>query len=218
MPSFVRRTALATALATVVGGAAVMAPAGSLRAQGGPSSPLLQLAPYAGYMVFGDMFDGPLGATLSNADGPVYGAQLAVRLAPGVALVGNVARADASLQVGVPFLGGYDIGESTVLLYDAGVQLGTALGVARLPIAPFVQLGVGGMRHDVRSGPLRTDASNLALNAGLGADVGLSRGVALRLMAKDYMGRFDTEEATGLGMEANYSHNFALSAGMTFSF
>ena len=214
MPSLVRRAALVLA-----GAAALLAHADALRAQGAPSSPLLQLAPYAGYMVFGDMFDGPLGATLSNANGAVYGAQLAVRLAPGIALVGNFARADASLQVGVPFLGGYDVGESTVLLYDAGLQLGTALGDrARIPLAPFVQVGVGGMRHDVRSGPLRTDASNLALNAGLGADVGLSRGVALRLMAKDYMGRFDTEEATGLGMEANYSHNFALSAGMTFSF
>ncbi len=215
MSSFVRRAALAA----LAGAAAILAPAGPLRAQGAPTSSLFQLAPYAGYMVFGDMFDGPLGATLSNANGPVFGAQLAVRLAPGIALVGNVARADASLQVGLPFLGGYDVGESTVLLYDAGVQVGASLGDrARLPIAPFVQVGAGGMRHDVRSGPLRTDASNLALNAGLGADVGLSRGIALRLMAKDYMGRFDTEEATGLGVEANYSHNVALSAGMTFSF
>lgn len=216
MPSFVRHTALALAGAA----ATLLVPAGALRAQdAGTRAPLVQLAPYAGYMVFGEMFDGPLGTSLANANGAVYGAQLAIRLAPGIAVVGNLARADASLQAGVPFLGGYDIGESRVILYDAGLQLGTSLGDrAALPIAPFVQVGVGGMRHDVRSGPLRTDATNLALNAGLGADVGLSEGIGLRLMAKDYMGRFDTEEATGLGAEAKFSHNVALSAGLTFSF
>ena len=214
MPSSVRRAVVALAAT-----AALLAPAGALRAQGASAPSLVQLAPYAGYMVFGDMFDGPLGTSLSNANGAVYGAQLAVRLAPGVAVVGNVARADGSLRVGVPFLGGYDIGESTVLLYDAGLQLGTSLGDrARVPVAPFLQAGIGGMRHDVRSGPLRTDATNLALNAGLGADIGLSRAVGIRVMAKDYMGRFDTEEATGLGAEAKLSHNVALGVGMTLSF
>lgn len=212
MPSSVRRAALA-------GAAALLASAGALRAQGASSPPVFQLAPYAGYMVFGDMFDGPLGTTLANANGAVYGAQFAVRLAPGISAVANLARAGGSLEVGLPFLGGYEVGESTVVLYDAGLQLGTSLGDrSRLPIAPFLQAGIGGMRHDVRSGPLRTDATNLALNAGVGADVGLSRAIALRFMAKDYMGRFDTEEATGLGADAEFSHNFALSAGMTLSF
>ncbi|HEX6059722.1 MAG TPA: outer membrane beta-barrel protein [Gemmatimonadaceae bacterium] len=215
MPSFVRQAALALA----VGAVALLAPAGAPQAQDVAPPRLVEVSPYAGYMVFGNMFDGPLGTSLANANGAVYGAQLAIRLTPGIAIVGNVARADASLQAGVPFLGGYDIGESRVMLYDAGLQLGTTLaGRTALPIAPFVQVGVGGMRHDVRSGPLRTDATNLALNAGLGADVGLSQGIGLRLMAKDYMGRFDTEEATGLAAEAKFSHNVALSAGLTFSF
>ena len=217
MPSFVRRAALPLALA--LAGAALLAPAGTLRAQGATSASIFQLAPYAGYMMFGDMFDGPLGTTLGNANGAVYGAQLAVRLAPGIALVGNLARTGGNLEVGVPFLGGYDVGESTVVLYDMGLQLGPSLGDrARLPVAPFLQAGVGGMRHDVRSGPLRTNATSVALNAGVGADVALSRALGLRFMAKDYMGRFDTEEATGLGAEGKYSHNVALSAGITLSF
>jgi hypothetical protein len=215
MASLVRRAPLALAAALL----ALLAPLAAAHAQRAGASPLFQLSPYAGYMVFGDMFDGPLGTTLSNANGAVYGAQLAVQLAPGVALVGNVAKADANLQVGVPFLGGYDVGESSVILYDAGLQVGTSLGDrARLPIAPFVQGGVGGMRHAVRSGPLETSATNLAFNAGLGADVGLANGISIRLMAKDYMGRFDSEEATGLGIESKFAHNVALSGGITLAF
>jgi hypothetical protein len=211
MSSLVRRAAPALV-------AALLSPA-ALHAQRVGAAPLLQLSPYAGYMVFGDMFDGPLGTTLSNANGAVYGAQLAVQLAPGVAVVGNVAKADANLRIGVPFLGGYDVGESSVILYDAGLQVGASLGDrTRLPIAPFAQGGVGGMRHAVRSGPLETSATNLAFNAGLGADVGLADGISIRLMAKDYMGRFDTEEATGLGVESRFSHNFALSGGITLAF
>ena len=212
MSSLARRAALALAAA------ALLAPAAA-RAQRAGAPSFLELSPYAGYMLFGDIFDGPLGTTLSSAAGAVYGVQLAVRLTPGLALVGNVAKAGGNLQVGVPFLGGYDVGESSVLLYDAGLQLGTSLGDrTRLPISPFLQAGVGGMRHQVRSGPLETDATNLAFNAGLGADVALSDGIALRLMAKDYMGRFDTEEATGLAADASFSHNVALSGGITLTF
>jgi hypothetical protein len=212
MPSLVRRAALALAAA------ALLVPAAG-QAQRAPASSLVQLAPYAGYMLFGGIFDGPLGTSLANANGAIYGAQVAVQLLPGLSIVGNVARADASLQVGIPFLGGYDIGESSVLLYDAGLQLGASLGDrTRLPLAPFVQAGIGGMRHDVRSGVLRTDATNLAFNAGVGADVALSRGLGLRVMAKDYMGRFDSEEATGLGAEAKFAHNWALSGGVALSF
>ena len=212
MSSLVRRTALALAAA------ALLAPSAA-RAQRAGARSFLELSPDAGYMLFGDIFDGPLGTTLSSSAGAVYGAQLAVRVTPGLALVGNVAKAGGNLQVGVPFLGGYDVGESSVLLYDAGLQLGTSLGDrTRLPISPFLQAGIGGMRHQVRSGPLETDATNLAFNAGLGADVALADGIALRLMAKDYMGRFDTEEATGLAADASFSHNVALSGGITLTF
>ena len=214
MISFVRRDARVAALA-----AALLLPASALRAQDAPPAPLLQIAPYAGYMLFGNMYDGPLGTSLSNAPGAVYGAQLSVQLVPGLSLVGNVATADATLQVGVPFLGGYDVGESSVLLYDAGLQLGTSLGDrSRLPLSPFLQVGVGGMRHDVRSGILETTATNIAFNAGVGADVALSQGIGLRVLAKDYMGRFDTREATGIATDATLAHNWALSGGLTLSF
>ena len=214
MISFVRRGGRAAAIA-----AAVLLPAGALRAQEARPAALLRIAPYAGYMIFGNMYDGPLGTSLSNAPAAVYGAQLSVQLVPGLSLVGNVAKADADLQVGVPFLGGYDVGESSVLLYDAGLQLGTSLGDrSRLPLSPFLQLGVGGMRHDVRSGVLETEATNVAFNVGLGADIALSQGIGLRVLAKDYMGRFDTREATGVDADAALAHNWALSGGLTLSF
>jgi hypothetical protein len=53
---------------------------------------------------------------------------------------------------------------------------------------------------------------------GLGADVSLGRGLAMRLLAKDYIGKFNFQDATGLGINGDVAHNFALSAGLRFDF
>jgi hypothetical protein len=53
---------------------------------------------------------------------------------------------------------------------------------------------------------------------GAGADVGLTRSIGLRLMAKDYVGRFDVREATTLDYEPGIAHNFAFSAGLKIAF
>jgi hypothetical protein len=73
------------------------------------------------------------------------------------------------------------------------------------------------MRHEVKIG-LSTDATNFVGTVGAGADFGLTRSIGLRLMAKDYIGRFDVQEATTLEYEPEIAHNFAFSAGVRLAF
>jgi hypothetical protein len=65
---------------------------------------------------------------------------------------------------------------------------------------------------------LNRTASNLAFNAGVGADIPLSQNLGLRLFAKDYIGKFDVNEAAGIDYEAKTSHNIALNAGLKLQF
>jgi len=201
--------------------ALVAAPLHAQRAdrEAAPRAPLYQITPYAGYMVFGDMFRGPVGTSLSSANGAVYGAQVSVNVTPSIAVVGNVARAGADMQVGIPFLGGLSVGTSTAWLYDGGVQLSLpATGRSSIPVRPFVQVGAGAIQYNVETGPVALKATNFAGNAGVGADVSLTPNFGLRLMAKDYIGKFDVKEATQIPVEGRLSHNFALSAGVTIGF
>jgi hypothetical protein len=216
---FVRSAAATATLAAIAAGSALLAP---LRAQGPAprATPLVQITPYAGYMFFGDFLEGPVGTSLSSANGPLYGAQLGVNLTRNVALIGNVARASGDLQVGVPFLGGLSVGRSSAWLYDGGIQLSAPLGArASLPITPFLQLGAGAITYDVNASVLKTNATNFAANAGVGVDVGLGGGVALRVLAKDYVGRFDVKQATSVGgVDGTLSHNVGVSAGVKLEF
>ena len=59
---------------------------------------------------------------------------------------------------------------------------------------------------------------NLAGNVGLGADLALGDAVGLRLMAKDYVGKFDFKDATTLDVQSQTAHNWALTAGLRFNF
>ena len=200
---------------SVLGLSVIAAP---LRAQQVSGPVGVQITPYAGYMIFGDYLQGPIGTRLSNANGPMYGAQIGLSLGENVALVGNIARANADLQVGVPVLGGLSVGNSAAWLFDGSLQLSVPLVGRVLPIAPFVQAGAGVMRHEVASSVVRTDATNFVFNAGVGADISLAPMIGLRLMAKDYVGKFDVKEASGLNVEGKYSHNWGLSAGLKLAF
>lgn len=219
---FVRAAVATTALAT----AAALAAAAPLHAQRASATdaarpaPVFQVSPYAGYMFFGDFVKGPIGTSISSANGPLYGAQLGVNLTRNVTLIGNVARASGDLQVGVPLLGGFSVGQSSAWLYDGGIQLSAPLGArSRLPITPFVQVGAGAISYEVGTALLETKATSFAANAGVGADVALGSGIALRVLAKDYVGKFDVEQATSLGaVEGNTSHNIGVSAGLKLEF
>jgi hypothetical protein len=178
-----------------------------------------EVTPYAGYMIFGNYLKGPLGTSISNAPGALYGVQLGMKLAPNISLIGNVGYSSSDIEAGIPFLGGYSIAHSSTLLYDGGLQLDLPLTTASgLGLKPFAQIGAGAMRYTITESILQTNATNFAANVGVGADVGLGQTMGLRLMAKDYFGKFDFHDATQLDVQGETAHNWALSAGLRFNF
>jgi hypothetical protein len=206
-----RRFVLAAAVATLA--------ASPLRAQELTRGPMAQVTPYAGVMLFGKMLEGPLGTSLTTAGGAIYGAQLGINVTPNIAVIGNVARSSADLKVGLPFVGGISIGTNTAWLYDGGLQLSLPVMERGLrPISPFLQAGAGAIHYTISNSYLSTTATSFAANAGVGADITLAPNVSLRLLAKDYIGKFDFEEATSVGVEGKTAHNWALSAGVKLEF
>ena len=179
----------------------------------------VSVTPYAGYFVAGSFFDGPVGTSLASASSAIYGGQLTLPLTSSIAVIGNAGYANGDLQVGLPFVGGISVGSVSSLLYDAGLELRSpaALGASR-SITPFVQGGVGGIRREVEVSGLTTKATGLAWNAGLGADVQFTPAIGMRLLAKDYIGKFDFKEAIGFDLESKTSHSWALTAGLKLSF
>lgn len=184
------------------------------RAQSGGTA---SLTPYAGYLVTGNWYDGPIGTSISTSNAPMLGVQGTAPLIPGVALIGNVAYASGDLRVGLPIIGGVNIGKATTWLYDAGLEVG-GLSRRRAGVAPFVQGGIGGMTSEISNSLLRVRATNVAYTAGVGVDVGLTQGFALRVQAKDWIGRFNSEDAIGVRVQGNLAHNWALSAGVRLGF
>ena len=215
------------ALAGLAAGAALLSTPIALHAQSrAPARPvavdgstLFEVTPYAGYLIFGNYLTGPLGTSLTNAPAPIYGAQLGMKISPNVSLIGNLATASSDIRIGVPFLGGIPVAKSSVVLYDAGLQLDIPVTSAYgATFSPFLQAGVGALRYDITESIVSTTATNLAGNIGGGADIAVGRGIGLRLMAKDYIGTFDFQEATSFDVSAGTTHNLALSAGVRFSF
>ncbi len=207
-------------VASAVAVVATSLAAAPLMAQAPESGTVFHVSPYVGYMVSGDFIKGPLGTSVSNAPGVLYGTQLGLSIAPNLSLIGNVAYTKSDIKIGVPILGGFGVGNSSTLLYDAGLEYNLG-GMSRgaMPFTPFVQAGVGAMKYDINAASiLETHATNWAGNVGLGADVTLARGMAVRLLAKDYIGKFNFQDATGLGLNGDVSHNLAFSAGLRFDF
>ena len=184
-----------------------------------PSGKAFDFTPYVGYMVFGSLMDGPLGTSIGSAPAPVFGAQLGMRLAPNISLIGNVAGASSDIKAGIPIIGGLSVAHSNVLLYDAGLQLDIPVtSVGGTSFSPFIQAGAGAMRYEISQSFLSTKATNFAGNFGVGADVALGKNIGMRLMAKDYIGKFDFKDATFLDYEGKTANNVAFSAGLRLSF
>jgi hypothetical protein len=197
--------------AAVVAAFAFAAPLG---AQAGVGS---SLTPYAGYLVTGQWYDGPVGTNLSTTNAPMVGVHAGIPITRGIALVGSVGYASGDLRVGLPIIGGVNVGTAKMWLYDAGVELGGLAGKSR-GIAPYVTAGIGGMTNDIENTFFSTRATNLAYTAGVGVDIGLADAFALRVQAKDYIGKFDSQEAVGFNVDGNLTHNWALTAGVKLRF
>ena len=185
-----------------------------------PASGLaFEATPYVGYMLFGDYLSGPLGTAVTNAPAPLIGAELGMKITPNLSLVGNLATTSSDIQAGIPLLGGVSVAHSRLVMYDAGLQLAipvtTTMGTA---MTPFVQAGAGAMRYDITQSIVNTTATNFAANVGAGVDFAVGRGVGVRVMAKDYIGKFDAQQATYLDVGTNTTNNFAFNAGVRFSF
>jgi hypothetical protein len=201
---------------TSVIGAAVLASAMPLAAQQVKPT-VFDVTPYAGYMMFGKLFTGPVGTSISAGSGPVYGAQMSLTMAKNVALYGNVGYSSSDLKIGLPIIGGLDVGSSKALMYDGGVELKIPMQAAAV-VTPFVQGGIGAIKYEVSSGFLDANATNVAYNFGGGFDVRLTPNFGLRLMAKDYLGKFDFKEATSFDLNSKTTNNVALSAGVKLAF
>lgn len=176
------------------------------------------IAPYAGYVMHSAWYDGPLGTDIKAASAPVVGAQVGVPIMKGVSLTGNLAYSSGDLNVGLPLLGGLRVGNAKTWMYDAAVELGGLTGTQQSGIAPFVQGGIGGITNKITNSLLDVESTNLAYIAGVGVDMRMTRSVALRLQARDYIGRFDSQEAVGFKVDGNLAHNWALSAGVKLVF
>ena len=206
------RSFVGSTMLVVIGSAAVPAQAQQ------PGHRSLELTPSAGYMFFGDYLEGPLGTSISNASGPLYGVQLDLNFSRNVGLYGHAGYASSDLQVGLPVLGGLSIASTDVYLYDGGLELRAPITSDGMPIVPFVQAGVGAMRHEIDAGILQVRSTNTVFNGGVGMDVQFTPAIGLRLLAKDYIGRFDFEEVTGFDLEAQTAHNVGLSIGLKVGF
>ncbi len=175
------------------------------------------LTPSVGILIAGNWYDGPIGTNLSATNAPIFGVQGGLPLTRGVALVGNLAFAAADLRIGLPLLGGIDVGSANTWLYDVALELGGLSG-RTTGLAPFVQAGLGGLSYEIKNRFFDTRATNIAYTVGVGVDVGVSEGFAIRVQAKDWISRFNSEDATGFRAEGNLAHNIAITAGVRFSF
>jgi opacity protein-like surface antigen len=176
------------------------------------------LTPFAGYLITGNWYDGPVGTSLHTGNSPVFGVQGSIPLTRGVSLVGNLAYGSGNLRVGLPVLGGVNVGSAKTWMYDAALELGGLNDRGGARFAPFVQAGIGGMTTDIDTRLFDTRATNVAYTAGVGVDVGLTQNFALRLQAKDWISRFNSEDAVGFRAQGNLTHNWALTAGLKLSF
>ncbi|MFL5607935.1 MAG: outer membrane beta-barrel protein [Gemmatimonadaceae bacterium] len=210
-----RRSSLVLATLLVAGVAGV----GQAQLSSPQPPTIFEATPYAGVILFGDYLSGPLGTSVTNAPATIIGAQLGMKIAPNVSIIGNVATASSDIQAGIPILGGVSIAQSTVQMFDAGLQLELPFtSISGLTFSPILQAGAGAMRYAITQSFITTNSTNFAANVAAGADISVGRGVGVRFMAKDYIGNFDMQQATFIDAQTNTTNSFAFSAGLRFSF
>lgn len=177
------------------------------------------IVPFAGYLVSENFVEGPLNTSLGGTGAALYGVQAGLPLAPGASIVGTVGYSSGSLEVGLPLLGGVSVGDNRVLLLDAGVELRLDSWETRgRRLVPLMQFGGGALRREVSVIGLTAKTTDFMVSGGIGADVLLGSGMALRIMAKDHYGKADFGTVGPLSAKTDDLHTLALSAGLRFAF
>ena len=183
-----------------------------LAANAQTAQPLIELVPQVGYAMPGDLWKGPVGTSVRGRNGAFYGVQLAINPTSVIGLVGSVGMARSDLEAAIPVIGGAAFGRTETVFYDAGLQLRLPLDAAG--VVPYLQAGAGGVRHTLESSGLEVSASNPAVHVGAGLDLNVSPGLGLRLQVRDYIGRFDAQEALLLDVDGATSHTLAFTLGL----
>ena len=179
------------------------------------------IAPYVGYMNFGDYFETTNNVEFSNENGALYGAQAQLDLGRYFSLVGNFGYTSSKFT----FENYYGSGQSLnlndvgVWLYDGGIQLRMPLKPeVTSGISPFVQAGAGAIRYSTESDDIASSSStNAAFNYGAGIDWQLGK-LGIRLMAKDYVTSLDWNDFGNVELKDTKAHNWGLTAGFKIGF
>lgn len=183
------------------------------------------VGPYAGYMIFGDLFENPDGTELSNENGGFYGVQAGYSFSPNFSLLGNFGYTKSKFVLednsGVNTNLSGDLG---IFLYDASLQFRLPFTVGSNNwLAPFAQVGAGGIKYTFDYNDFNSNGnSDVAFNVGLGGDFVINKSVGLRVMVKDYITSLDWNQLDDVdfddNVKGNVAHNWAITAGLNFGF
>jgi hypothetical protein len=209
-----------------VSAALVAAVAAPLAAQssvvtGQPS--VFSLTPYVGYVAYGDHFETANGAEFTNDNSALYGVQLGIDMTPNLALVGNFGYSRTNWEFEFAGPGETFAGDVGVWLYDGNLQLKFPFAAGAGTFSPFLQAGLGAIKFTADRDDFQADGtSNIAYNAGLGADFNVGA-LGLRLMVKDYISSFKWDEFRNANdpndlQDAETSHNYAFTLGLKLGF
>jgi hypothetical protein len=177
------------------------------------------VAPYGGYLVTQNFINGPLDTSLGTVNAPVYGVQASLPLAPSASLVGAIGYSSGDLEVGVPFLGGLSVGNSTAWVFDASVELrAESWQTQGKRVVPLVHLGGGAISRELSVLGVSARSTDFMVSGGVGADLPVTNSLAVRLMVKDHYGKADFGSLGPVSAKTDDLHTIALTAGMRFSF
>jgi len=179
------------------------------------------IAPYVGYMNFGDYFETTNNVEFSNENGALYGAQASLDLGRYFSVFGNFGYSSSKFTFENYFGNGQNLNldDVGVWLYDGGIQLRMPLKPdATSGISPFVQAGAGAIRYSSDNDDIASSSStNAAFNYGAGLDWQLGR-LGIRLMAKDYVTSLEWSDFGNVELDDKKAHNWGLTAGFKIGF
>jgi hypothetical protein len=172
----------------------------------------------------GAAFVAAIAAPVAAQQSVVTGQPSVFTMTPNLALVGNFGYSRTNWEF--EFTGPVErfAGDVGVWLYDGNLQLKFPFAAGAGTFSPFAQAGVGAIRFTADQDDFADadGATNVAFNAGLGADFNVGA-LGLRFMVKDYISAFKWDEFRNANdpndlSDAETSHNFAFTLGLKLGF